>query len=147
MLIGHWGVCDPQECAKNALYTQDEHRIALETNELIRQYKASDATNDKLDASFTGTSTTNDCPCVKPTQCKRMAYLFQNLALFSKSHPERKGIITYIRSKICPGKNQVIRCCGTQLDDNGEEIKPTPPSPPPSGPTDKVCCNFYFSAF
>ena len=50
---------------------------ALEARELIDQYKASDATNKKLDASLVNpTLTTNDCPCVKATQCKRIFKMF-----------------------------------------------------------------------
>merc|ERR1711953_112630 len=60
---GHWGECDPQTCPKNDLFTQDDNQSALEAKELIDQYKASDANNEKLDSSLNfGTRTTSDCP-------------------------------------------------------------------------------------
>ena len=136
-LLGHWGECDPQTCPKNDLYTQDDNQKALEAKELIDQYKASDANNEKLDSSLNfGTGTTSDCPCVKATQCKRMDTLLTNAKELSRVHPERKEIINYIRSQICDAKNQAVRCCGTQIVDN-EDIQPTT-ARPTSGPADKV---------
>ena len=112
-LLGHWGECDPKTCPTNTSFTQDDNQIALEAKELIDQYKASDATNKKLDASLVNpTLTTNDCPCVKATQCKRIFTLLTKAKDISRAHPERKEIINYIRSQICDAKNQAVRCCG-----------------------------------
>ena len=119
------------------MFTQDDNQIALKTKELIDQYKASDATNKKLDASLVNpTLTTNDCSCVKATQCKRIVTLLTKAKDISRAHPERKEIINYIRSQICDAKNQAVRCCGTQVVDD-RYIKPTAPGLP-SGPTNKV---------
>ena len=120
------------------MYTQDDNQKALEAKELIDQYKASDANNEKLDSSLNfGTGTTSDCPCVKATQCKRILTLLNIAKDLSRAHPERKEIITYIRSQICDNGSQTVRCCGTQVV-NDKEIKPTTPSPP-SGTSNKVC--------
>ena len=136
-LLGHWGECDPQTCPKNDLYTQDDNQKALEAKELIDQYKASDANNEKLDSSLNfGTRTTRDCPCVKATQCKRMDTLLTNAKELSRVHPERKEIINYIRSQICDAKNQAVRCCGTQVVDD-RDVHPTTAGPT-SGSADKV---------
>jgi len=133
---GHWGECDPQKCPNDALFTQGDNQIALKTKELIDQYKASDVNNEKLDSSLNfGKGKTNDCPCVKATECKRMLTLLTNAKKLSRAHPERQEIINYIRSQICDAKNQAVRCCGTQIVDN-KEIKPTPPNPP-SGTSNK----------
>ena len=120
------------------MYTQDDNQKALEAKELIDQYKASDANNEKLDSSLNfGTGTTSDCPCVKATQCKRMLTLLENAKELSRAHPERKEIISYIRSKICDVNNQGVRCCGTQIVGK-LEVQPTIPSPP-SDTSNKVC--------
>ena len=119
------------------MYTQDDNQKALEAKELIDQYKASDANNEKLDSSLNfGTGTTSDCPCVKATQCKRMDTLLTNAKELSRVHPERKEIINYIRSQICDAKNQAVRCCGTQIVDKNE-VQPTT-ARPTSGSVDKV---------
>ena len=119
------------------MFTQDDNQSALEAKELIDQYKASDANNEKLDSSLNfGTGTTSDCPCVKATQCKRTFTLITILNDLSRTHPERKEIITYIRSQICDAKNRAVRCCGTQIVDD-EDIQPKTARPTP-GSADKV---------
>ena len=139
-LLGHWGECDPKTCPTNTSFTQDDNQIALEAKELIDQYKASDATNKKLDASLVNpTSTTNDCPCIKATQCKRIVTLLKKAKDISRAHPERKEVINYVRSQTCDAKTktQAVRCCGTQVVDD-RDIQPTTPRKP-SGTSNKVC--------
>ena len=96
----------PIQYEKCFFFTQDDNQIALEAKELIDQYKASDATNKKLD----------DCPCVNATQCKRMAPLLAISKELSRGHPERKEVINYMRSQICDAKNQAVRCCRSTLE-------------------------------
>ena len=71
---------------------------------LIDQYKALDAINDKLD----------DCPCVKSTQCKRMVPLLTKAKVLIRTHPERRAVISYIRSQTCDTSNRAVKCCSTE---------------------------------
>ena len=67
---------------------------------LLNQYQAQDQAFDKL-----------DCPCIKSTECKRIAELLTIAKELSRNQPERKEVITYIRSQICDSENQGVRCC------------------------------------
>jgi len=90
--------------------TQDD--IQIEVRQLLNQYQASDATNVDI-----------ECPCIKATECKRTLELLTKAKELSKLHPERKEVITYIRSQICDQSNQGVKCCPENLQEksNGDK--------------------------
>ena len=88
--------------------------MALEVSDLIKEYEISDTVNDDINTRLES-AIPFECPCVDVQKCERTKNLLDYIGTMSKFHPERKGIITYIRSQICDPKNRRITCCGKQL--------------------------------
>ena len=114
IILGHWGECDPQKCTNNALYTQEDNKLALEVSDLIKEYETSDTLNNDIGTRLE-LSIPLECPCVEIQRCVRTKHILDKLSSLSKSHPQRNGIIKYIRTQICDVKNKKVKCCGEQI--------------------------------
>ena len=86
--------------------------MALEINDLINQFKV----NDNLNKIIGTRSQDSDekCECVSVTKCPRTNELLDKISTLSRLHPQRKTLISYIRSLICDTKNRGVRCCGVE---------------------------------
>ena len=54
----------------------------------------------------------DECECVHVDNCARTKEVLDKISTLSKLHPQRKTLISYIRSLICDTKNRGVRCCG-----------------------------------
>ena len=96
------------------MFTEEDNKLALEVSDLIKEYEISDTVNDDINTRLES-AIPFECPCVDLQKCERTKNLLDYIGTMSKFHPQRKGIITYIRSQICDPKNRRITCCGKQL--------------------------------
>ena len=112
--LGHWGECNPNTCTNNALYSQEDNKMALEIKDLVNQHKVNDNLNNEIATRSFGSGTFDDCPCVHVLECERTKSLLELMKGLSRSHPERSSIMTYVKSQICDEQNQKVRCCGQQ---------------------------------
>ena len=90
--------------------------MAIETNDLINEYKENDNINNNVGTSLEGSGILDDCPCINVLKCNRTKELAEKVKQLSKLHPERKTFILYLRSLICDKENQGVRCCGVNTD-------------------------------
>ena len=97
------------------MFTEEDNKLALEVSDLIKEYEISDTVNDDINTRLESAITFDECPCVDVRKCERTKNLLDYIGTMSKFHPQRKGIITYMRSQICDPKNRGITCCGKQL--------------------------------
>ena len=99
--------------------------MAIETNDLINEYKENDNINNNVGTSLEGSGMLDDCPCINVLKCNRTKELAEKVKQLSKLHPERKTFISYLRSLICDQENKGVRCCGENTDaDTSQTIKP-----------------------
>ena len=113
-ILGHWGECDPNTCTRNELYSQEDNKLALEINDLINQFKVNDNLNKIIGTRSQDSDSDSDeeCECVNVTKCPRTSEVLDKISTLSRLHPQRKTLISYIRSLICDTKNRGVRCCG-----------------------------------
>ena len=135
--LGHWGECDPQKCTDNALFTEEDNKFALEVSDLIKEYEISDTVNNDINTRLESTIPF-ECPCIDVKKCERTKNLIDYANTMSKFHPQRKGIITYMRSQICDLKNRRITCCGKRLGSVPEA------SPQPSNTSSPSAQKVYY---
>ena len=109
-ILGNWGECNPNICTKNELYSQEDNKLALEINDLINQFKVNDNLNKIIGTRSQDSD--EECECVSVTKCARTSEVLDKINTLSKLHPQRKTLISYIRSLICDTKNRGVRCCG-----------------------------------
>ena len=103
--LGHWGECDPQKCVDNTLFTEEDNKLGLEVSDLIKEYEISDNVNDDINTRLES-AIPFECPCIDVQKCERTKNLLDYMGTMSKFHPQRKGIITYMRSQICTDANR-----------------------------------------
>ena len=97
--------------------------MAIETNDLINEYKENDNINNNVGTSLEGSGILNDCPCINVLKCNRTKELLDKMKELSKNHPERSTSISYLQTLICDNKNKEVRCCG-QNTDTPQKIEP-----------------------
>ena len=90
--------------------------MAIETNDLINEYKENDNINNNVGTSLEGSGILNDCPCINVLKCNRTKELVDKMKELSKNHPERSTSISYLQTLICDNKNKGVRCCGQNTD-------------------------------
>ena len=110
--LGNWGECNPNTCTNNALYSQEDNKLALEINDLINQFKVNDNLNKIIGTRSQDSDSDEECECVNVTKCPRTSEVLDKISTLSRLHPQRKTLISYIRSLICDTKNRGVRCCG-----------------------------------
>ena len=86
--------------------------MALEINDLINQFKVNDNLNKIIGTRSQDSD--EECECVSVTKCPRTSEVLDKISTLSKLHPQRKTLISYIRSLICDTKNRGVRCCGVE---------------------------------
>ena len=86
--------------------------MALEINDLINQFKVNDNLNKIIGTRSQDSD--EECECVSVTKCPRTSEVLDKISTLSKFHPQRKTLISYIRSLICDTKNRGVRCCGVE---------------------------------
>ena len=87
--------------------------MALEINDLINQFKVNDNLNKIIGTRSQDSD--EECECVSVTKCARTSEVLDKINTLSKLHPQRKTLISYIRSLICDTKNRGVRCCGEKI--------------------------------
>ena len=104
--------------------------MALEVSDLIKEYEVSDTLNNDITTQLIF-SNPFECPCIELQKCERTNNLFEYLNTLSNYHPQRKGLITYLRTQICDVKMGIkwVKCCGKQVG-----IAPSPRTPTPLNP-------------
>ena len=112
LFLGNWGECNPNICTKNELYSQEDNKLALEINDLINQFKVNDNLNKIIGTRSQDSDSDEECECVSVTKCPRTNEVLDKISTLSRLHPQRKTLISYIRSLICDTKNRGVRCCG-----------------------------------
>ena len=112
LFLGNWGECNPNICTKNELYSQEDNKLALEVNDLINQFKVNDNLNKIIGTRSQDSDSDEECECVNVTKCPRTNEVLDKISTLSRLHPQRKTLISYIRSLICDTKNRGVRCCG-----------------------------------
>ena len=112
LFLGNWGECNPNICTKNELYSQEDNKLALEINDLINQFKVNDNLNKIIGTRSQDSDSDEECECVNVTKCPRTSEVLDKISTLSRLHPQRKTLISYIRSLICDTKNRGVRCCG-----------------------------------
>ena len=74
LALGNWGECvsnlynNTNTCINNVEYSQEDNILALDINDLIRQYEV----NDQINIEIIGTRSWNSqssCQCVDVMQC------------------------------------------------------------------------------
>ena len=114
--LGNWGECDNNICNSNDQYLEEDNKLALEIDDLIKQHRDNDKINNNVGTTLQGSGTLDDCQCINILKCVRTNDLVDKMKLLSKNHPERSTSISYIQSLICDNKNQGVRCCGRNTD-------------------------------
>jgi hypothetical protein len=113
---GNWGECDPITCTNNALYSQEDNKLALEINDLVNEYKVNDNINNEIGTMSFGSGMLYDCQCVNVMKCVRTKQLMEQNNGLSRFHPQRSNTISYIKSLLCDKENQEVRCCGQETE-------------------------------
>ena len=114
--LGNWGECDINICNINDLYLEEDNKLALEIDDLIKQHKDNDEINNNVGTTFEGSGILEDCPCINVLKCVRTKELVDKMKELSKNHPERSTSISYLQTLICDNKNKGVRCCGQNTD-------------------------------